>query len=119
MRRRHLVAGAGLALGATMLAGCVVAPAYPSRPVYGREPYDDDDAPGAPPPPRYEVVGVAPYPGWFWIGGFWTWHSRRHHWVDGRWSAPRHGYRWQPHRWEPISGGRGRGWREQPGQWVR
>jgi hypothetical protein len=102
--------GSVLALG-----GCVVAPAYPR---YGGAPggyYDGDAVYAAPPAPRYEVIGVAPYPGWFWIGGHWTWHSRRHHWVDGRWSAPRPGHRWQPHRWEPISGGRG--WREMPGRW--
>ena len=109
------LAAAALALAAA-LGGCVVAPAYPrypSGPGYGG--YDDGVVTTAPPQPRYEVVGVAPYPGWLWIGGFWTWRANRHVWVDGHWEAPRRGYRWQPHRWEPASGGRG--WREAPGRW--
>lgn len=109
MLRRHFATAALLTVGGA-LTGCVVAPAYPARPVYA-----DEGVPVAPPPPQYEVIGVAPYPGWFWIGGFWTWRAGRHAWVDGHWQAPRPGYRWQPHRWEPIS--RGRGWREVPGRW--
>jgi hypothetical protein len=111
-RRKAVRSIFALALGATTLGGCVIAPAYPRHPDY--DGYDDGVA-MAPPQPRYEVIGVAPYPGWFWIGGHWTWRARRHVWVDGRWQAPRRGQRWQPHRWEPISGGRG--WREQPGRW--
>jgi hypothetical protein len=111
-RRTALLSALGAATA--LLGGCVVAPAYPR---YGGAPgyYDGDVVYAAPPAPRYEAIGVAPYPGWFWVGGYWTWRSHRHHWVDGRWSAPRPGYRWQPHRWEPISGGRG--WREMPGRW--
>jgi WXXGXW repeat (2 copies) len=113
-RRAATLSILGLALGAATLGGCVVAPAYPRYPSYGG--YDDGGAVMvAPPAPRYEVIGVAPYPGWLWIGGYWTWRANRHAWVDGHWQAPRHGYRWQPHRWEPISGGRG--WRERPGRW--
>jgi WXXGXW repeat (2 copies) len=109
------------------LGGCIVVPAHrgyggyggygghPSGPGYGGGP--DDAVAGAPPPVQYEVVGVAPHPGWFWISGFWTWRANRHVWVGGRWDAPRPGYRWQPHRWEPISSGRG--WRERPGGWHR
>jgi hypothetical protein len=106
---------------ATALGGCVVVPAhrgygaYPPGPVYSGN--ADDVVTAAPPPVQYEVVGVAPYPGWFWLGGFWTWRANRHVWVGGHWEAPRPGYRWAPHRWEPIS--RGRGWREVPGQWHR
>lgn len=105
-----------LAAAVVALAGCVVAP-YQPYPGYG---YEAGAVAVEPPPPRYEVVGVAPYPGWFWISGYWTWSSNRHVWVGGRWEAPRPGYRWTPHRWEPISGGRGgRGWREVPGRWDR
>ncbi len=109
-----------LALAAA-LGGCVVVPAHrgyggpPPGPVYSGNP--DDGVYVAPPPVQYEVVGVAPYPGWFWIGGFWTWRAHRHVWVGGHWQAPRPGYRWSPHRWEPHSSGRG--WRESPGRWNR
>ena len=107
---------------AAALGGCIVVPAhrgyggqggYRSEPVYSGG--QDDYVAVAPPPVQYEVVGVAPYPGWFWIGGFWTWRANRHAWVGGRWESPRQGYRWQPHRWEPIA--QGRGWRERAGGW--
>lgn len=90
------------------LGGCVVAPA--GQPYYAGEPVML-----APPPPRVDVVGVAPYPGYIWIGGYWNWHSGRHHWVPGRWEPPRHGHRWVPHRWEPY----GSSWRQHPGRWER
>jgi hypothetical protein len=108
------VLAAALAASGAALVGCVVAPAYPARPGYAAE-YGEVAV--APPPPQYEVIGVAPYPGWFWIGGYWTWQVNRHVWVGGHWEAPRQGYRWQPHHWEPIGGGRG--WREVPGRWNR
>ena len=116
MRQRSLfLCLAPLAMAAA-LGGCVVAPAYPRHGGYGSYGgYDDAYVTAPPPQPRYEVAGAAPYPGWVWIGGYWTWRANRHVWVDGRWHAPRPGHRWQPHRWEPISGGRG--WREQPGRW--
>ena len=110
--RQRTFALAALTLALAAALGCVVAPAYPRYPAGG---YNDGAVSSVPPPPRYEVIGVAPHPGWFWIGGYWTWRAHRHHWVDGHWQAPRQGYRWQPHRWEPISGGRG--WRERPGRW--
>jgi hypothetical protein len=107
---------------AAALGGCVVVPAQRGYGGYGGqrgEPVysggQDDYVGAAPPPVQYEVVGVAPHPGWFWIGGFWTWRASRHVWIGGRWEAPRQGYRWQPHRWEPIS--QGRGWRERHGGW--
>jgi hypothetical protein len=68
----------------------------------------------APPPVQAEVVGVAPYPGAVWIGGYWGWEGGRHMWHGGYWTRGRPGYVWQPHRWEPRGGGyvyfRG-GWR--------
>ena len=95
-----------LALGAA-LAGCVVAPA---RPVYA-----DETVMVAPPPPQGEVIGVAPYPGQVWIGGYWGWNGGRHVWMPGRWEAPRAGYGYVPHSWMRD----GRGWRQQPGYWRR
>lgn len=101
--RRWLV----VALGTVVLGGCVVAPADPY--------YTGGPVMVAPPPPRVEVVGVAPAPGYIWIDGYWGWYGNRHQWTPGRWEAPRPGYRWAPHRWAPE----GRGWREHHGHWAR
>jgi WXXGXW repeat (2 copies) len=100
-----LAAAAALAL----LSGCVVAP-------LGYQPgYAGTEVAVAPPPPQAEVIGVAPAPGFFWIGGNWGWNGRAHYWSPGHWEAPRAGYRWAPHHWVQ----QGRGWREAPGHWER
>lgn len=96
------------AISSLTLAGCVVVPPA-SQPYYGQQ------VMVAPPSPRVEVIGVAPYPGYIWIGGYWGWRGGRHDWVPGRWEAPRHGHRWVPHRWEKS----GSHWREQGGRWER
>jgi WXXGXW repeat (2 copies) len=69
----------------------------------------------APPAPRVEVVGVAPNPGYVWIGGYWNWVGGRHVWVPGRWDRGRAGYHWESHAWVRE----GDGWRMRPGHWVR
>src|SRR5438132_7151838 len=61
----------GPLLGAALVSGCVVAPA----PGYYRAGVVVSEV--EPPPPRYEVVGVAPAPGYLWIGGAWLWESTR------------------------------------------
>jgi len=66
----------------------------------------------APPPPRGEVIQVAPGPGYVWISGHWIW---RHGWVwaPGHWD--RHlGYTWSPGHWDRRP--EGYVWIE--GQWV-
>jgi hypothetical protein len=81
--------------------------------------YDDGgviEASVEPPPPQYEVVPAAPYPGAVWIGGSWVWRHGRHEWVRGRYVRPRRGYYYQPHRWERTPNGR---WRRTPGGWRR
>jgi len=102
-----------LAVSAVLLAlsGCVVAPSPAPyyEPAYGSA----VSVQVAPPPPRYEVVGVAPAPGYVWIAGYWNWGGVRYEWVPGRWSAPRPGYVWQPHRWEHE----GDHWRQRGGRW--
>lgn len=107
MNLSHLIRSVRAAVVAITLAltGCIVVPADP---YYG---------PGmvAPPAPRVEVIGAAPYPGYFWIGGYWNWVGHRHVWVPGYWAAPRPGYRWAPHAWRPYGGG----WRAYPGRWHR
>jgi hypothetical protein len=94
------------ALMSVALTACVVAPA----PGYG-----EVVAYEAPPPVQYEAVGVAPAPGYFWIGGAWFWESGRYAWHPGRWERERAGYRWAPHQWARA----GNGWRMRPGHWER
>jgi hypothetical protein len=100
---------ARLALAAALLgaalSACVVAPA----PVYGGAVVAT-----APPPLQYEAVGVAPAPGYFWIGGGWFWEGGHYAWHPGYWQRPRPGYRWVAHGWA-----RGpNGWHETHGHWV-
>jgi hypothetical protein len=90
------------------LSACIVAPApgYYAGPVVA----------AAPPPVQYEpVVGVAPGPGFFWVGGWWAWGGARYVWHPGYWQGPRAGYHWVAHGWARGPGG----WRETPGHWVR
>ena len=53
-------------LTALALGGCVVA--EPQGPYYASEVVTL-----APPPPREEIIGVAPAVGYVWIGGYWGW----------------------------------------------
>jgi hypothetical protein len=99
---RISVAGALLSV---VLSGCVVAPA-PGGVVV---------AAYAPPPVPYEVVGVAPAPGYFWVGGAWFWEGGRYAWHRGYWQAPRPGYHWVPHAWAQGPNG---GWHQRPGHWA-
>ena len=92
-------------LAVALVGACVVEP-VPYGGVYAAVP---------PPPPQVEVVGVAPAPGYFWIGGYWGWAGGRHEWVPGRWEAPRPGYRYVPHAWVQE----GDGWRMHGGRWEQ
>lgn len=90
------------------LTGCVITPVGPGL-------YIGGPVAIAPPPVREEVIGVAPYPGYVWAGGYWGWQGGRHVWVGGHWLAGRPGYRWAPHHWEHVGGG----WRLAQGRWER
>jgi hypothetical protein len=95
-----------LALGAlAALAGCVVAPVggYPAGAVVTVPP----------PAPQYEVIGLAPFVGAVWFGGYWNWVGGSYAWVPGYWGRPRPGYRWVPPVWHRS----GPGWRQSPGYW--
>ena len=60
---------------------------------------------GAPPPPRYGFVGVAPGPGYVWTDGFWDLRGGRWYWVNGRWMRPPRGRSvWVPNEWRHESG---------------
>ena len=103
---RHIslkAAIAGVLLAAT-LSACVVT----ARPVGG-----EVIAYEAPPAVRYEAIGVAPSPGYIWVGGAWFWEGGRYAWHPGFWQAPRPGYHWVPHAWVQ----RGSAWHMAPGHW--
>jgi hypothetical protein len=91
-RRALLRAAAGAAVLASVIAfnsGCVVAvrPA-PVATVYSEpgEVVVDQD----PPAPIAEVVGVAPAPGFLWIGGYYHWYGGRWVWYRGHYERPPH-----------------------------
>jgi hypothetical protein len=107
-QRKSLIAAAVCGLVITMaLPACVVVPDHGH--------YAGGVVMVAPPAPRVEVVGVAPNPGWVWIGGYWNWVGGRHEWVAGRWAPGRTGYHWVGHTWVRT----GDGWRMHPGHWER
>jgi len=60
----------------------------------------------APPPPvRVGVVGVAPGPGYVWIGGYQRWNGTGYVWVAGRWvRPPRAGVVWVAPRYVQSGG---------------
>jgi hypothetical protein len=98
-----IAAAAALTLSVA-LSGCVVTPAG-----YGAVVTE------APPALQVETIGVAPSPGFFWIGGSYNWVGGRYVWERGHWQAPRPGYRWRAHTWRRA----GNGWREDGGRWER
>ncbi len=94
-------------LSASVLCGCVVAPA----PGY----YRAGIVTVAPPAPHVEIIGIAPTPGYVWFPGYWNWNGGAHVWVGGYWGPGRPGYYWAPHAWVRYGGE----WRMAPGRWVR
>ena len=104
-----------LGSGASLLAGCVVAPAYPTYSGYGTAVAAGDVyAPMAPPPLVNEVIPVAPSPAYVWVGGSWGWSGNRDLWHPGRWAMPpRPGYGWHEGGWNHGPGG----WRHSGGRW--
>lgn len=54
-----------------------------------------------PPPLRAEAYGVAPGPGYVWVGGYWGWGGGRYVWTRGYWGRPpRPRAVWAPGYWE-------------------
>jgi hypothetical protein len=106
-----------VALGAATLisvlgltSGCVVAvrpaPVVYTQPAYA-EPTGEVVVDSDPPPPQYEVVGVAPGPGYLWIGGYYHWYGNRWVWYRGHYEMPPHpGARWVAARYEFRAGRR-------------
>jgi hypothetical protein len=69
----------------------------------------------APPPPKTEIIPVAPQASYLWVSGHWKWSAGRYIWVPGYWARPHPGYVWVPGHWEK----RGRHWLWRPGRWRR
>jgi hypothetical protein len=111
-KRPAVLRAARAALGTAALtsvlalaSGCVVAvrPA-PAAAVYSEPGEVVVDA--GPPAPVYETVGIAPGPGFFWIGGYYHWSGARWVWNRGHYERPPHpGAAWIRPRYE-VRGGR-------------
>jgi len=100
---------AALAAVLSLTSGCVVA-VHPAPVVY--EQPVPAAAPGEvvvteePPAPLYETVGVAPGPGYLWIGGYYHWNGGGWVWYRGHYARPPHpGAAWVHARYE-FRGGR-------------
>lgn len=81
----------GLAGGAVVLSGCVVAPIDDGYADYGYTSTTVYTDYGYPPPPRVDYRTVAPSTTHIWVGGDWHWGGSRYDWRPGRWAPP--GYR--------------------------
>ena len=67
-----------------------------------------------PPPPRVEVVEVAPGPQYVWIEGQWAWTGQNYVWETGRWLIPTDGHHgWHRGRWKHAQ----QGWYWEDGHW--
>ena len=67
-----------------------------------------------PPPPRHEVVGVAPSAENVWIPGYWAYENNRWVWMPGHWETrPRPSALWVQGHWTR----RVNGWVWTPGHW--
>lgn len=110
LKRSALLGIAALTLG---LSGCAV---YPAGYSYGYTSETIVSGPVvryAPPPPREEIIGIAPYVGAVWLPGHWVWRDRWV-WHRGYWGRPPHrGARWAPGGWDRDDDG----WRWHRGDW--
>ncbi len=60
-----------------------------------------------------DVQGVAPGPGYVWIGGDWVWSGGAYVWHAGHWGRGRGGRAWTGGHWEHGA----RGYRWHGGHW--
>jgi hypothetical protein len=101
---RVALGGAALLSALALMSGCVVAvrpaPVVYTQPAYS-EPAGEVVVDSAPPPPQYEVIGVAPGPGYLWIGGYYHWLGGRWVWYRGHYELPpRAGAHWVAARYD-------------------
>jgi hypothetical protein len=106
--RRAVLAGLGLAAVVPFMAltsGCVVA--VRPAPVAYVGPPGEVVVDAEPPAPLVETVGIAPGPGFLWIGGYYHWYGNRWGWVAGHYERPPHrGAVWVGPRYEARGGHR-------------
>lgn len=114
---RVVAVASAILAGGLGLSACVVTPVGPpvAAEVVGPRFVTPEVIPVQPPPPREEIIGVAPQVGFIWAPGYWNWEGGRHVWVGGRWIPPRAGYYWEPHTWVHV----GNGWHLREGYWAR
>jgi hypothetical protein len=102
---RTAAGAAALFSALAFTSGCVVAVRPAPAPVVYAEP-NEVVVTQEPPPPIYETVGVAPGPGFIWIGGYYHWNGGGWVWYRGHYARPPHpGARWFGPRYE-FRGGR-------------
>jgi hypothetical protein len=103
-------AAGAAAIGSVLaLSGCVVAvrpaPVVYEQPVPAGAP-EEVVVTQDPPAPPYETVGIAPGPGFLWVGGFYHWNGGGWVWNRGHYARPPHpGAVWFRPRYE-FRGGR-------------
>jgi hypothetical protein len=100
-------AGAAALLGVlAFTSGCVVAVRPAPVAVAYTEPAEVVVT-QEPPPPVYETVGIAPGPGYLWIGGYYHWNGGGWVWYRGHYARPPHpGAHWIGPRYEIRAGRR-------------
>lgn len=84
----HTRTALALALAASALSACVVAPYPQSGAIYDQAVPTYDGYYAAQPAPYPEVIPVSPYAGAIWIGGNWGYSGGRRQWTPGRWDHP-------------------------------
>jgi hypothetical protein len=114
-----------VALAAFTLAGCAIPVESPPTYYYSPSPMVATPSPvvvtpspvvvmQSPPPPRVEVVPMAPAATYAWVPGYWGWNGRSYYWVGGRYIVrPSTRAYWVPGHWQR----RGNGWIFISGHW--
>lgn len=92
---RSALGAAALAAVISLTSGCVVAyrPLPPPPPPAVAEVYTEPtevEVTMEPPHPYTEVIGIAPGPGFIWVGGYWHWYGSRWVWYRGHFARPPH-----------------------------
>jgi len=99
-------------LGIFLASGCATRTEY--QPVVTTVPTGAVVVTETPPPPRHEVIGVAPSSAHVWVAGYWVYRDRRWVWVPGHYEPrPRPAAVWAPGHWDHTT----RGWVWTPGHW--
>jgi hypothetical protein len=108
--RLPLVRAAGVVSILAGTSGCVVAVRPAPAPVVYEQPVGAPSevvVTSDPPAPLYETIGVAPGPGFIWVGGYYHWNGGGWVWRGGRWARPPHpGAAWVRARYEWRGGRR-------------